>query len=656
MTFRGDAQGFLVGELLDTNRSLLRTTQQDRAIWRGISADVAAIARALGAKASAPGRALDAGRRRAASASAIGAVTVKPAGRGSSAGARPTNGAATAPGATGRPRAAAQIGSDVRTRIVMPRSRDVRGRFLSAAYTRPATSDPTQLLQGHAPVVTPRRAEHRSANGRFAGGGPRDGSDSAVDADGVGGPAHAVARSVVAGLLDAAGGGASSVDPTLQAAAEIKDVVAPLGRGMFSAMGERRKESRRERWYGRILSALTRRRAADGATAAYGGDANNGGGLLGTMAGAMTGALGRLLPAIAAALLPVLAGLAAGAMGTWIGTKIYAWLDSSGILAKVFDAFDNVRSFVDDARKKATTWIRDATTGLRQGFTGDPALDASGRVIDDPRRVDAKAKTLPQRVGEAVGAGARVVADVMARPAQALSRVIGGAADTVAAGVRRVVAAGKGYTEVEEANGTLSRRTGARNWRNNNPGNLEFNEYTKSLGAVGSDGRFAVFPTLAAGRQAQGKMLFEGAKYRRLDLKAAIERYAPPKENDTARYQKSVLAAVGGANKAMSDYSPAERAAILDAMARVEGFKAGTVTPVTGPATAVATPRLSMSNPPKLSLPVMPKLPAVPQDAPPPAMPIADRRDSTVVVVQESVGQNVRDRTIAHAVTGGLGG
>lgn len=41
-----------------------------------------------------------------------------------------------------------------------------------------------------------------------------------------------------------------------------------------------------------------------------------------------------------------------------------------------------------------------------------------------------------------------------------------------------------------------------RSLRNNNPGNLEYTAYTRSLGATGSDGRFAIFPSLEAGQQA----------------------------------------------------------------------------------------------------------------------------------------------------------
>ena len=70
-------------------------------------------------------------------------------------------------------------------------------------------------------------------------------------------------------------------------------------------------------------------------------------------------------------------------------------------------------------------------------------------------------------------------------------------------------------------------------------------------------------------------MIFEGKNYKDLNLDAAISRYAPPKENNTAAYQQAVLSAVGGQNKAMSAYNSEERSKILDAMQRQEGYGSG---------------------------------------------------------------------------------
>lgn len=41
---RHDAQGFLIGEMIDGNRELLRSQQASRPLWKGIRPDVSAIA------------------------------------------------------------------------------------------------------------------------------------------------------------------------------------------------------------------------------------------------------------------------------------------------------------------------------------------------------------------------------------------------------------------------------------------------------------------------------------------------------------------------------------------------------------------------------------------------------------------------------------
>lgn len=141
--------------------------------------------------------------------------------------------------------------------------------------------------------------------------------------------------------------------------------------------------------------------------------------------------------------------------------------------------------------------------------------------------------------------------------------------------IKRVIEAGKGFLVAELSDGSVVKIKGNRNWRNNNPGNLEWGPYTKELGAIDSDGRFAVFPTYEMGRKAKLALLFGNKNYRNLSLTQAISRYAPAFENNTKGYQNSVLAVVGGQNKAMSTYTDAERAAILNAMEKVEGYKVG---------------------------------------------------------------------------------
>lgn len=117
---------------------------------------------------------------------------------------------------------------------------------------------------------------------------------------------------------------------------------------------------------------------------------------------------------------------------------------------------------------------------------------------------------------------------------------------------------------------------GSRSWRNLNPGNIEFGKFAKSMGATGSDGRFAKFPTYEAGRAAQEKLLFDSAGYRDLTLGKAISRWAPASENNVPAYLKAMG---GDPSTKMRDFSPAQRQTLLDAMQRHEGWKVGKIVP-----------------------------------------------------------------------------
>jgi hypothetical protein len=148
-------------------------------------------------------------------------------------------------------------------------------------------------------------------------------------------------------------------------------------------------------------------------------------------------------------------------------------------------------------------------------------------------------------------------------------------------GISSVTEAGAGFTTVTKADGTVVKREGLRSWRNNNPGNVEAGDFATAKGAVGDDGRYAVFRTYEEGREAMRSLLFEGKNYRTKTISEAITRYAPPKENDTALYIKRVTDALGVSDSTkLSDLSNDQRATMLDAIQKHEGFKEGTETVV----------------------------------------------------------------------------
>jgi hypothetical protein len=166
--------------------------------------------------------------------------------------------------------------------------------------------------------------------------------------------------------------------------------------------------------------------------------------------------------------------------------------------------------------------------------------------------------------------------------------VAAGAAATMA--IKRIVEVGSGYNVVELQSGEIVRKEGAWNWRNNNPGNIEYGDYALSKGAIpfshgknkaqSAAERFAIFPTYEAGRNAKAGLIFEGKNYKNLTLDEAIARYAPPSENNTIGYQKAVKTSLNLPEEKlksmkMQDFNQEQRLLILDAMQKQEGYGSG---------------------------------------------------------------------------------
>ena len=123
------------------------------------------------------------------------------------------------------------------------------------------------------------------------------------------------------------------------------------------------------------------------------------------------------------------------------------------------------------------------------------------------------------------------------------------------------------------------RSSGDRNWRSNNPGNITYGDFAISMGAIGSDGRFAIVPSEEMGRRAADTLL-KGNAYSKLSAADAIKKWAPPNENDSGAYIKNVAKMANlDMTKRYADMSTAEQGRFLDAMKTVEGGHAGTVTP-----------------------------------------------------------------------------
>jgi hypothetical protein len=118
-----------------------------------------------------------------------------------------------------------------------------------------------------------------------------------------------------------------------------------------------------------------------------------------------------------------------------------------------------------------------------------------------------------------------------------------------------------------------TRRGGTRSWRNNNPGNLR-----SARTQIGRAGGFAVFGTIVDGEAAKFALL-TSERYQRQGqtVGTAIATWAPPSENNTARYQAFVANQTGlSLQTAMNSLSPSQLVSMANAMRTYEGYRAGT--------------------------------------------------------------------------------
>jgi hypothetical protein len=128
---------------------------------------------------------------------------------------------------------------------------------------------------------------------------------------------------------------------------------------------------------------------------------------------------------------------------------------------------------------------------------------------------------------------------------------------------------GTGKTTVTYEDGTTAVLTGPRPIRNNNPGNLEYGAFARSQGAVGTDGRYAVFPTKQIGWNAKINLLKTNT-YQQLSIRDAFNRYAPPSENPN--YIRDLQSYTGfDLNRKMSSLNAQEFDKLVRAVATIEG-------------------------------------------------------------------------------------
>lgn len=132
------------------------------------------------------------------------------------------------------------------------------------------------------------------------------------------------------------------------------------------------------------------------------------------------------------------------------------------------------------------------------------------------------------------------------------------------------------YTNADGSTSTLTGGSAA--WRDNNPGNLVYNANTQALGAIGQNNGFAVFPDVSSGASALTAIL-QTPTYQALSVNAAIARYAPSFENNTAAYQSFVTNTLGvSGTTTLNSLSESQMQSLQGAIQKQEGYIPGTVT------------------------------------------------------------------------------
>ena len=462
----------------------------------------------------------------------------------------------------------------------------------------------------------------RDALGRFTG----DGDGGTSDKGGGGHLTNAIEK------LGLQLNGADQLDPTIAAMGEIKDVLSPLGRGLGFMLG-RNGEHKKEAWYKRLLKAITGKKGEPGGGVG-GREAVQSGSFMGTFAGELLPkVIGLLAPVLLAVGGVILAGLSLLG-GLKLGELIYKWLSDSGIMARIFDAIDSMKQAFLDAggwiKKKyegakeavittyegAKTAVKNTDIDFNKGVQdktepvkiAPPVLGQSGRNINDPRRVDRD--TAVSSDGRMINDPRRIDAQVPTElpPATSMAQRAG----RVVGGIRRLLGVDGTRRMYENTDGSTETRSGGSvSWRNNNPGNLKL-EYagsadptvktkrTKAQALKAAQSRYegvvdldqwgnAIFSTEEAGRAAKAKLLTgtHGSKtIEEMLPKYAVNDYsgqANHKAYAASIYKAAAAQRVDLHGKKIGELNPQEMSALLDGMKKVEGFKAGTVSPLAVP-------------------------------------------------------------------------
>jgi len=117
---------------------------------------------------------------------------------------------------------------------------------------------------------------------------------------------------------------------------------------------------------------------------------------------------------------------------------------------------------------------------------------------------------------------------------------------------------------------------GSRAWRNSNPGNMVKGKVSLRNNLIGTAGGFAVFPDYQTGHKALIDLLLN--EFGTWDLTKLMQKYAPPKTNNTKKYVAFIKKKTGVSETILiKDYPNDAFQKLWQAIEKMEGWKQGTI-------------------------------------------------------------------------------
>ena len=148
--------------------------------------------------------------------------------------------------------------------------------------------------------------------------------------------------------------------------------------------------------------------------------------------------------------------------------------------------------------------------------------------------------------------------------------LIGKATDAIEYGMSTNVA--KAAPSVVGAASTYatSSKTGPRGIRNNNPGNIKAGKFAAEMGAIGSDGTFAIFRTPEDGLNALRELMTRYKSGGTDTVSSIISKFAPPSENNTQSYIASLAKSMGVNPSDHLNMTPGVMQSLLAGITKIE--------------------------------------------------------------------------------------